>query len=103
VESIEAMGARASAERARADLRSRGWNRVPVRPRPSTLADPAGLTNRQLEVARLVARGLTNAELAQELYISPRTADHHVAAVLAKLGLESRRDVIRRAEELGLA
>ena len=103
VESIEAMGARASAERARADLRSRGWNRVPVRPRPSTLANPAGLTNRQLEVARLVARGLTNAELAQELYISPRTADHHVAAVLAKLGLESRRDVIRRAEELGLA
>ncbi len=46
--------------------------------------------------------GLTNAELAQKLYMSPRTADHHVSAVLTKLGLGTRREVVRRASELGL-
>ena len=49
-----------------------------------------------------MALGLTNAELAQKLFISPRTADHHVSAVLTKLGLDTRREVVRRATELGL-
>jgi DNA-binding CsgD family transcriptional regulator len=102
VEALDAMGAAATADRCRALLRQRGLTRVPMRPRASTRANPAGLTNRQFDVARLVARGLTNAELAADLFISPKTADHHVSAVLAKLGLETRRDVIRRAAELGL-
>ena len=76
--------------------------RVPSRRRTSTVTNPSGLTSRQLDVARLVARGLTNAELAQQLYISTRTADHHVSAVLTKLGLGTRREVVRRADELGL-
>ena len=76
---------------------------MPPRPRASTRANPGGLTNRQLDVARLVARGLTNAEIAPRLYISPKTADHHVSAVLAKLGLPNRRAVVVQADELGLA
>ncbi len=76
---------------------------MPQRPRASTRANPAGLTNRQLDVARLVARGFTNAEIAARLYISPKTADHHVSAVLTKLGMPSRRAVVVQADELGLA
>ena len=70
--------------------------------RESTRANPAGLTARQLEVLRLVADGCTNAEIATRLVVSPRTAEHHVAAVLAKLGAATRRDAARRASELGL-
>jgi DNA-binding CsgD family transcriptional regulator/tetratricopeptide (TPR) repeat protein len=76
--------------------------RVPQGPRGATRANPAGLTARQVEVLSLLARGLTNAEIADRLVVSPRTAEHHVAAVLAKLGAATRRDAARRASELGL-
>ncbi|MGX5696361.1 helix-turn-helix transcriptional regulator [Agromyces soli] len=99
---LEALGVDASAARAREVLAARGIRSLPARGRSSTRANPSGLTNRQLDVARLVAQGLTNAELAEQLYISPKTADHHVSAILAKLGLASRRDVMRSAVELGL-
>ena len=99
---LETMGAWTTAERCREVLRARGLARVPARRRATTVANPAGLTSRQLDVARLVAQGLTNSELAQRLYISTRTADHHVSAVLTKLGLDTRREVVRRATDLGL-
>uniref|UniRef100_UPI0015F01B2E helix-turn-helix domain-containing protein n=1 Tax=Pseudonocardia pini TaxID=2758030 RepID=UPI0015F01B2E len=58
----------------------------------TTRANPAGLTGRQLEILQLVAAGLTNAEIAARLVLSVRTVDHHVSAVLQKLGVASRRD-----------
>ena len=76
---------------------------LPARPRSSTRANPSGLTNRQLDVAKLVARGHTNAEIADRLFISAKTADHHVSAVLMKLGVPNRRAVVVQASELGLA
>ena len=99
---LDKLGAVAAADRLRVDLRQDGVGAVPQRPRVSTRANPGGLTNRQLDVARLVARGLTNAEIAGRLYISPKTADHHVSAVLAKLDLPNRRAVALQAAELGL-
>jgi DNA-binding CsgD family transcriptional regulator/tetratricopeptide (TPR) repeat protein len=74
--------------------------RVPQGPREATRANPAGLTRRQLEVLALLADGLTNAEIAARLVVSPRTAEHHVAAVLTKLGATTRREAARRAAEL---
>ena len=76
--------------------------RVPLGQRDATRSNPAGLTARQLEVLRLVAAGLTNTEIAERLVVSQRTAEHHVAAVLTKLGVTSRRAAARRAVELGL-
>jgi DNA-binding CsgD family transcriptional regulator len=76
--------------------------RVPQGPREATRANPAGLTTRQLEVLTLLAEGLTNAEIAAHLVVSPRTAEHHVAAVLAKLGATTRWEAARRASELRL-
>lgn len=102
VELLDQLGAGATADRQRVALRQDGITRVPPRPRVSTRANPAGLTNRQLDVARLVARGLTNNEIATRLFISPKTADHHVSAVLGKLGLPNRRAVVVQASDLGL-
>ena len=76
--------------------------RVPQGPREATRANPAGLTARQLEVLALLAEGLTNAEIAERLVVSPRTVEHHVAAVLTKLGATTRREAARRAAELHL-
>jgi DNA-binding CsgD family transcriptional regulator len=100
---LDTLGATGTADRRRVQLRTDGVANVPSRPRASTRANPFGLTNRQLEVAKLLARSLTNAEIATRLYISPKTADHHVSAVLMRLGLPNRRAVVVQAEELGLA
>ncbi|HET8987356.1 MAG TPA: LuxR C-terminal-related transcriptional regulator, partial [Humibacillus sp.] len=103
VEDLDALGAHVTAQRCRTALHEKGVATPTRGRRASTRANPSGLTNRQLDVARLMARGLTNAELAQSLYISPKTADHHVSAVLTKLGLRTRREVVRHAADLGLA
>jgi DNA-binding CsgD family transcriptional regulator len=95
------LGAEPLARRVARRMRELGMA-VPHGPRESTRANPAGLTARQLEVLSLLAAGMTNAEIAEKLVVSPRTAEHHVAAVLTKLGASSRRDAARRASELGL-
>jgi DNA-binding CsgD family transcriptional regulator/tetratricopeptide (TPR) repeat protein len=74
---------------------------VPHRPRDSTLANPAGLTPRQLQVLELLAEGLSNAEVAERLFVSTRTAEHHVEAILIKLGVSNRREAARRYAEMG--
>jgi DNA-binding CsgD family transcriptional regulator len=64
--------------------------------------EPGGLTRREREVLRLLALGRTNRQVAQELFVSPRTVDMHVRNLLAKLGCTSRRAAARRGAELGL-
>ncbi len=95
------LGAEPLARRVAERMRDLGAA-VPRGPRASTRANPAGLTGRQLEVLSLLAGGLSNAEIADRLVVSPRTAEHHVAAVIAKLGAASRWDAVRRAAELEL-
>jgi DNA-binding NarL/FixJ family response regulator len=63
---------------------------------------PAGLTAREVEVLRLVARGLTNAQIAQELFLSPRTVNAHLNSIYHKLGVSSRTAATRFAGEHGL-
>ena len=64
---------------------------VPRRPRAATRQTPFALTARELDVAMLVAEGLTNNEIAERLFISAKTVDHHVSNLLAKLGVPTRR------------
>ncbi len=105
VEAIEiarGLGAEPLTRRVAGRMRELGI-RVPQGPREATRANPAGLTARQLEVLALLVGGLTNAEIADRLVVSPRTAEHHVAAVLTKLGATTRREAAQRAAELRLA
>lgn len=99
---LDEMGASPLARRARGRLRELGVKKIPRGPRRATRSNVAGLTKRQLDVLNLVAEGMTNAEIAERLYLSTRTVDHHVAAVLMKLEVGSRRQVGARAAELGL-
>jgi DNA-binding CsgD family transcriptional regulator len=70
--------------------------------RASTAANPAGLTDREVEVLGLVAAGLPNAAIAARLVLSRRTVDHHVSAVLRKLGAGTRIEAARAAARLGI-
>jgi DNA-binding CsgD family transcriptional regulator len=99
---LDALRAEPLARRVRARLREAGVTRIPRGPVEVTRQNPAGLTGRQVEVLRLLGQNLTNSEIARRLTLSVRTVDTHVAAVLAKLGLHSRREVAARAAELGV-
>ncbi len=90
---FDRLGAARSALALRRRLRRIGVRRVPRGPRAPARTHPAGLTHRQAEVLALLRTGATNAEIARRLVIAEKTVDHHVSAVLAKLGVRSRRDV----------
>jgi DNA-binding CsgD family transcriptional regulator/tetratricopeptide (TPR) repeat protein len=82
----------------RRQLRERGvQGALPRGPRRTTRAHPAGLTAREAEVLDVMSEGLTNAEIATRLVLSIRTVDHHVSAILAKLGVSTRADAVAKA------
>jgi DNA-binding CsgD family transcriptional regulator/tetratricopeptide (TPR) repeat protein len=89
---FERIGAHAAAARCRKNLRSLG-RPAPPAPGAARRTQPFGLTRREAEVAELLTQGLTDSEIAERLVISRRTAEHHVSAVLAKVGVDSRRDL----------
>ncbi len=74
-------------------------HRPPLRERPGALAE---LTPRELEVLRLIARGLSNADIARELVVGDATVKTHVARIFAKLDLHDRAQVVVLAYESGL-
>lgn len=93
VSRFDDLGAGAAARLLRSRLTELGVRSLRRGPSATTRGNPSGLTNRQLDVARLLADGLTNAEMAERLYLSVRTVDAHVSAVLAKLDVSGRREI----------
>jgi DNA-binding CsgD family transcriptional regulator/tetratricopeptide (TPR) repeat protein len=99
---LDALDAKAVAALFRARLRSAGVSGVPRGSSPATRANPAGLTARQLDVLALLSDGLSNADIAARLVISPKTADHHVSAILAKMDVRNRAEAAAAARRLGV-
>ena len=91
---FERLGAQPAAEKLRDKLRTAGVRGIPRGPRPSTLENPAGLTARQMEVLSLMSEGCINAEIAERLFISSKTVDHHVSAILSKLDARTRSEAV---------
>ena len=99
---FESLGARAAVRATRRTMRDLGIRFVPVGSRAATRSHPVGLTQRENGVLELICAGLTNAEIAAQLFISPKTVDHHVSAILAKLGVPTRSQAAAKATRLGL-
>ena len=99
---LDRLGARPLAERIRRALREAGVRAVPRGANEPTRQNAAGLTRREAEVLALLARGYRNAQIAAELSRSPRTIEHHVEAILAKLGAATREQALAVARERGL-
>jgi DNA-binding CsgD family transcriptional regulator len=98
---LHEIGARPLARIVTRRLQASGVQSIARGPRPSTRAK-AGLTARELEILELVSGNRSNREIAAELVVSVRTVEHHVSAVLAKLGASCRSDAVARADQLGL-
>jgi DNA-binding CsgD family transcriptional regulator len=96
------LGAIATARLTRQRMRELGIRSIPAGPRATTRDHPLGLTRREQEVLGLICAGHTNAEIAGQLFISAKTVDHHVSAVLAKLGAPDRNTAAAQAARLGL-
>jgi DNA-binding CsgD family transcriptional regulator len=99
---LDVIGAEPLARRVRQKLQQLGVTRIPRGPAQSTRNNPAGLTQRQAEVVALLASGLSNAEIAARLVLSVRTVDAHVAAILGKLDVQTRREAAAKANALGI-
>jgi len=96
------LGASATVRLTRQKMRRLAIRSIPAGPRTATRKHPLGLTRREREVLELICARCTNAEIAQKLFISVKTVDHHVSAVLAKLDTPTRRAAATRAAKLGL-
>jgi DNA-binding CsgD family transcriptional regulator len=83
-------------------LRERGVRTIARGRRATTLGSPVGLTARESEILSLLAAGLRNREIAERLFLSTRTVEHHVAAVLRKLGARTRGEAASVAARRGL-
>jgi DNA-binding CsgD family transcriptional regulator len=102
LDAFERLGAEPATKHARRRLRELGVKNIPRGPHESTRANSAGLTRREIEIAQLLSDGLRNNEIAERLFLSPKTVDHHVSAVLSKLGVKTRANVRSEVERRGL-
>lgn len=85
---LDEAGAEAFAERARRELQAVG-----VKVSGRATAEPAVLTAKEVEIARLAQGGFTNPEIGARLFLSPHTVDWHLRKVFAKLGISSRKQI----------
>lgn len=99
---FDRLGAMPAASLLRRQMRARGARSIPRGPISQTRANPIGLTRRQLQVLSLLGQGLSNALIAERLYISRKTTQHHVSAIIAHLGASSRHGAAVAAHRRGL-
>ncbi len=96
---FDRLGAAPAAAALRRRMRGEGMTRIPRGPRATTRQNPFGLTAREMQILGCVASGLSNGRIGARLHLSPKTVDHHVSSVLAKLGAGTRGEAARLAHE----
>lgn len=101
VRTLDSLGAAAAVQAVLRTRRDRGLP-LPRRPHAAARTRPGQLTARELEVLGLLDRGLSTAEIAAQLILSSRTVEHHIAAVLRKLGEPTRARAVASARRLGV-
>jgi DNA-binding CsgD family transcriptional regulator len=99
---VDSLGALPLSSLLRRELAASGVQGVPKRPNRAVPTGVEGLTARQLEVLELLGEGLTNAEIADRLFLSTRTVDHHVSAILTRLGARNRSQAAHHARRAQL-
>jgi len=99
---FQQIGADAVSEKIKMEMRAAGIKKIPRGLRESTKTNPAQLTNRELDVLHLLQKGIQNKEIAGTLFISPKTADHHISNILFKLDVKSRAMAVTEAVRLGI-
>jgi DNA-binding CsgD family transcriptional regulator/tetratricopeptide (TPR) repeat protein len=96
---FEQLGAVPAMQMLRRKMRDQGVRGVPLGSRASTRSNPLGLTRREAEILALLSEGLRNSAIAKRLFVSTKTVDHHVSAILAKLGVPSRAEAVAIARK----
>jgi DNA-binding CsgD family transcriptional regulator/tetratricopeptide (TPR) repeat protein len=91
---FERLGAAPAASWLRRQMRLRGVRAIPRGKRASTRRNPFGLTRREAEILALLSQGLRTSLIAKRLFLAPKTIEHHVSAILAKLGVASRAEAV---------
>ncbi len=99
---LQRLGARAATLVVARKLRALGAQGISRGPRPTTSRNPALLTEREVEVLGLISSGLKNSEIATRLFLTTKTVDHHVSAILRKLDVQTRSQAAAEAGRLGL-
>jgi DNA-binding CsgD family transcriptional regulator len=101
IDLLRQIGALVTLNAVRREMAADGIVVVSKGPRRSTLSNPKGLTNRQMDVLRALNEGLSNADIAKRLFVAPKTVVHHVSAILAKLEVDSRGEAAALARDAG--
>ena len=102
LDELHRLGAQPAAASVARRLRHRGVRGLPRGPRAATRQNPANLTVREVEVLALVTQGFRNAEIGKRLFLSEKTVDHHVSAILRKLAVRTRGQAASEAARIGL-
>ncbi len=99
---IHGLGANAIYEKMKLLMKSSGIKSIPRGLRKSTMANAALLTERELDVLRLLQGGMQNKDIASKLFISAKTVDHHISSILFKLDVNSRVKAVQEALRQGI-
>jgi DNA-binding CsgD family transcriptional regulator len=97
---LQKSGATAICGKLKMEMRSLGIKKIPRGLRESTKTNPAKLTNRELDVLQLLQKSIHNKDIAETLFISSKTVDHHVSSILFKLDVNSRSNAVSEALRL---
>jgi len=97
IEIVHNLGADAIYEKMKFEMRTSGIKNIPRGLRQSTMSNPANLTQRELDVLHLLKEGLQNKEIADRLFVSPKTVAQHISSIFFKLDVNSRTKAVQEA------